>query len=96
MPVDNKEAPIMKTLTCLHAMARGSLAAAISGCVALAAAPAALAQGSDTLEVVTVTAQKREQDQQDVGLAITTFSARQLEELGLSNTMEIAAQVPGM
>jgi iron complex outermembrane recepter protein len=87
----------MKILSCAHAFARGSLAAAISSCIAVAAAPTTLAQGSeDALEVVTVTAQKREQDQQDVGLALTTFSAAQLEELGLSNTMEIAAQVPGM
>ena len=72
---------------------------ALTLCLPLAALQpiSVLAQGNDdVLEVITVTAQKRAQDQQDVGLAITTFSAEQLEALGLSNTMEIAAQVPGM
>jgi iron complex outermembrane receptor protein len=78
---------------------RRGLSAALSLCLPLAAATPVTVraqQGGDVLETITVTAQKRVQDQQDVGLAMTTFSGDQLEALGLSNTMEIAAQVPGM
>jgi outer membrane receptor protein involved in Fe transport len=74
----------------------GWIAAGLS-CLALTAPATSRAQdGADVLEVITVTAQKRERDQQDVGLSITTFSAAQLEAPGLANTMDIAAQVPDM
>jgi len=46
------------------------------------------------LEEITETAQKREQSQQDVGIAITAFSGDQLKALGVTNTIEITEQVP--
>ncbi|MDE0755652.1 MAG: hypothetical protein OSB26_13450, partial [Woeseiaceae bacterium] len=44
------------------------------------------------LEEIVVTAQKREQNLQDVGISITAFSGNQIKELGYTNTIDIAAQ----
>ena len=51
---------------------------------------------TQVLEEVVVTAQKREQNIQDVGIAITAFSGEQLEQLGVTNTTEITQQSPGL
>jgi iron complex outermembrane receptor protein len=51
---------------------------------------------SELSEVITVTAQKREQALQDVGIAITAFSGEQLEELGLDNAQQITNFSPGV
>ncbi|NIB38270.1 TonB-dependent receptor [Pseudomaricurvus alkylphenolicus] len=51
---------------------------------------------SSVLEEIVVTAQKREQSLQDVGLSVSAFSGDQLKELGYSDTIDIAAQVPGL
>jgi len=48
------------------------------------------------LEEVIVTAQKREQNLQDVGISVTAFSGDQLKNLGVTNTTEITQQIPGM
>lgn len=48
------------------------------------------------LEEVTVTAQKREQNLSDVGISVSAFSGDQMKELGLTNTDQIDAQVPGL
>ncbi|MBT8080308.1 MAG: TonB-dependent receptor [Gammaproteobacteria bacterium] len=55
--------------------------------------PAATAQ---VLEEIVVTAQKREQNIQDVGIAITALSGTQLQELNLDNMQEISQQIPGL
>lgn len=52
--------------------------------------------GAQQLEEITVTAQKREQSIQDVGIAITAFSGDQLDRLGLSDSTSIARLVPGV
>ena len=73
---------------------RNSLATA----VLLLAAPwggAAYAQG-EILEEIVVTAQKREQNLQDVGLAVTAFSGEALRELGYTDSIDIAAQTPSL
>lgn len=54
----------------------------------------ATAQG--LIEEVTVTAQKREQSIQDVGIAITAWSGSQLRELGFEDSFDIAALTPGV
>ncbi len=59
----------------------------------LAAPPGAAA--ADFEEMI-VTAQKREESVQDVGITITAFSAEQMETFGFTNSMEIAAFTPGM
>ncbi|MEM1089731.1 MAG: TonB-dependent receptor [Pseudomonadota bacterium] len=61
--------------------------------VGLIAAGAAQAQ---VLEEVVVTAQKREQSLQDVGIAITAFSGAQLEALGVEESFDVALFSPGV
>jgi iron complex outermembrane receptor protein len=48
------------------------------------------------LEEITVTAQKREQDLQDVAISITAFSGEQLRQLGFTSTDTFDEQVPGL
>ncbi len=45
---------------------------------------------------VVVTAQKREQNQQDVGIAITALNGDQMEALGFTNAQDVAAFSPGV
>lgn len=74
----------------------------ISVCAALANAAVGVgsvwAQAEDrpVLEEVTVTAQKREQALQDVGISVAAFSGDQMERLGMDNTTAIASQVPAL
>ncbi|MEM7019193.1 MAG: TonB-dependent receptor, partial [Pseudomonadota bacterium] len=55
-----------------------------------------IAANGAVLEEVVVTAQKREQGMQDVGIAVTAFTGRQLEQLGYTNAQEISALAPGV
>jgi iron complex outermembrane recepter protein len=48
------------------------------------------------LDEITVTAQKREQSIQDVGISISAFSGEQLHALGVDNSVDIAAMSPGV
>jgi len=48
------------------------------------------------LEEVVVTAQKREQNLQDVSVAVTAFSGSALRELNMTNSVDIAGQTPGL
>lgn len=48
------------------------------------------------IEEIVVTAQKREQSLQDVGITVTAFSAEQLKEMNLSQPIELSAQTPGV
>ncbi|MEQ8514123.1 MAG: TonB-dependent receptor, partial [Chromatocurvus sp.] len=62
-------------------------------CAAFAAAsPAALAQ----LEEVIVTAQKREQSQQDIGMAMSTLSGLALEERRIETPLDLQAISPNV
>jgi iron complex outermembrane receptor protein len=51
---------------------------------------------SSLLEEIIVTAQKREQNLQDVGIAITAFSGAQLDALGVQQSIDIATFTPGV
>ena len=51
---------------------------------------------SQVLEEIVVTAQKREQNLQGIGISITAFSGEQLEELGLADTVDLATMTPGL
>ncbi|MFO1464848.1 MAG: hypothetical protein U1F35_00145 [Steroidobacteraceae bacterium] len=56
-----------------------------------------LAQASEqVLEEVTVTAQKRQQRQEDVGISVTALSGDQVRELGLRSLTDVAAQTPSL
>ncbi|MCR8922641.1 TonB-dependent receptor [Dasania sp. GY-MA-18] len=52
--------------------------------------------GSFLLEEVRVTAQKREESAQDVGIAISSFSGDQLRKLGVDDSTDVAAFTPGV
>ena len=51
---------------------------------------------AQVLEEIIVTAQKREQNIQDVGIAITAFSGEQMRQLGYTNAQQITALAPGV
>jgi iron complex outermembrane receptor protein len=72
------------------------LALTIAATLAAAQAPVALAQTGSMLEEVMVTAQKREQNVQDVGIAITAFTGEQLDAMGLRNSSDLAVMTPGV
>ena len=72
-----------------------SLSTRISLILALAAF-SATAGATEILEEVVVTAQKREQNLQDVGIAVTAFSGETLKDLGLSDSVGVIAQTPGL
>lgn len=67
------------------------LAVALSAAM-LSAGPLSAA----VLEEIVVTAQKREQNLQDVGISVSAFSGEQMSALGVTNTTEIVQQVPGL
>jgi iron complex outermembrane receptor protein len=63
--------------------------------VAVAATPAA-AQTEGPLEEIVVTAQRREQSLQEVGISVTAFSDTQVREMGIANTVDVAAMTPNL
>lgn len=48
------------------------------------------------LEEIVVTAQKREQNLQDVGIAVTAFTGTQMKELGITRSFDVSALTPGV
>jgi iron complex outermembrane receptor protein len=56
----------------------------------------ALAQAQTILEEVVVSAQKREQNIQDVGIAIAAFTGDQLKAMGIESSYDIATFTPGV
>lgn len=48
------------------------------------------------IEEITVTAQKKSQNLQKVGVSVTAFTAEQIEALGWDNSLDVAAQTPGL
>jgi iron complex outermembrane recepter protein len=59
-------------------------------------AVAGVAPAADLLDEIVVTAQKREQNLQDVGIAVTAFTGDQLKDLGFSDAISVVAQTPGL
>tara|TARA_B110001454_G_C12722802_1_gene435520 strand:+ start:1357 stop:3573 length:2217 start_codon:yes stop_codon:yes gene_type:complete len=47
-------------------------------------------------DIITVTAQKREQKLQDVGVSITAFSGENLKDLGFTTSTDLVQQTPGL
>jgi len=73
--------------------------AAILGLSVLAASilpGAALAEQSLFMEEVVVSAQKRDQNLQDVSVAVTAFSGDAIEKMGFQEGLDITQQVPNM
>ena len=54
------------------------------------------AASAQLIDEIRVTAQKREQNLQDVGISVTALSGEQLEQLGFVNSVDIIAQSPGV
>ena len=51
---------------------------------------------ASVLEEVIVTAQKREQNVQDIGIAITAMTGDQMEALGYNNAQHVTTMAPGV
>jgi iron complex outermembrane receptor protein len=72
------------------------------GIVAAAALPGALlgeralAQAEGGLDEIVVTAQRREQSLQEVGIAVTAFGAEQVRAMGITNSTDVAAMTPNL
>ncbi len=62
----------------------------------LAAVPAVPAFAQGVLEEVVVSAQKREQNIQDVGISMSAFTGDQLKALGVQESFDVAAFTPGV
>ncbi len=65
-------------------------------CVAVTLAWSGTAAAQAGLEEIIVTAQKREQSLQDVGIAVTAFSDKQIRELGFTDSTDVVAMTPGL
>ena len=72
---------------------RTTTAAAIALLTATLSAAAAHAA---VLEEVVITAQKRAQNLQDVGVSVSAFSGEQMTALGITDATEIVQQAPGL
>ncbi len=67
------------------------------GAVILATSlPGSVLAAQSVLEEVIVTAQKRDQDLQDVSIAVSAFSGDAIEKMGFEEGLDIIAQVPNM
>ena len=69
--------------------------------LALAIAAAGVLVGNtaladSVLEEITVTAQKREQNLQDVGISVSSFTGTQMQALGIKQSVDIASFTPGV
>ncbi len=62
----------------------------------LTAACLPLAVQAEVLEEITVTAQKREQNLNDVGISVTAFTAESIDALGIRDSYDVAAFTPGL
>jgi iron complex outermembrane receptor protein len=63
---------------------------------AVAAALATAAQAQVFEEEIIVTAQKKAQNMQDVGVSMSAFTGQQMETLGWDNSLDVAKQTPGL
>ena len=85
---------------------RNTLCAALAAWIVWGAVPtaaladpqsnAAESSSTDTLEEVTVTAQRREQNLQNVPIAVTNFTAEQLASQQITTTEDLERMVPNM
>tara|TARA_R110002167_G_scaffold145071_2_gene335939 strand:- start:1878 stop:4481 length:2604 start_codon:yes stop_codon:yes gene_type:complete len=85
----------------LHTILRGTASAAVVGAVAFGFAGVASAQtapqsGPSTVDDIIITAQKREQNLQDVPIVVTTLSQETLEGAGVHDIKDLQILTPGM
>ena len=84
-----------KTRTALSASAVIGRTVLLAACAVTGASLPAVSS-AQVLEEIVVTAQKREESIQDVGIAMTAFSGDQLRDLGYTNSMELTSLSPGV
>ena len=80
-------------MTYRSAFARKSITTSLFLLAASLAAPAAHAQG---LEEIIVTAQKREQNLQDVGISVTAYTGEQMRDMGMTDSVDVTNMTPGL
>jgi len=81
------------------ARASGSLAGAVAAALAMGSSLPAHAQqagASSGIEEIVVTAQRREQDLQDVGIAVTALSGQMLTDMNMTMATDITRAVPSL
>ena len=64
--------------------------------LALIGAALAVPAQAAVIEEIVVTAQKREQNAQDVGIAISALTGEQMRQLGYSSAQQVTAMAPGV
>lgn len=64
--------------------------------LSVAAGVGATPAHASVLEEIVITAQKREQSLQDVGIAVSAFSGEQMDQLGWDTADDVVAQAPGV
>ncbi len=82
---------IQEDMTRRHPWLAGLLLAGLL-CTGLISLPA----GAAVIEEIVVTAQKREQNAQEVGIAINALTGEQMEQLGYANAQQVTAMAPGV
>lgn len=80
----------------LYFMAGASLLTVASVASAQADSTASSAQDGGSLEEIVVTAQKREQNLQDVPIAITALTAERVERLGVEDSRDLSGLAPNL
>ncbi len=67
-----------------------------AGAMAMAGLASGTVAAQAVLEEITVTAQKREQSLQDVGITVSAFSVEEMKSYGFSNASDIVSRVPSL
>jgi len=86
----------MRDNTITYTLNKAPLAWAIAGLLPLGAAVAEEQQSGWALEEITVTAQKRPESLQDAPISIMAFSNEKLEQMGVSDVMDMQGAVPNV
>lgn len=74
---------------------RNSLAVAVTG-VFLSGLGASTLAFANQIEEVSVTAQKREQSVNDIGVSASAFSGEMMESMGIDSAVDLGAHTPGL
>ncbi|MDO6709726.1 TonB-dependent receptor [Aliiglaciecola sp. 2_MG-2023] len=77
-------------------MRQHKLALAIATTLSMGTSSFSYAQDESVFETIQITAKKKSQDLQDVSVSVTAFSGNALRELNMTDSVDIAAQTPGL
>jgi iron complex outermembrane receptor protein len=66
------------------------------GSIVMGLTPLSVAHAQDGIEIVTVTAAKREQNVQDVPISMNVVSQKELEKFNIADLKDFSLQVPGL